>query len=328
MRRMMLLVGAVVVVVGAVMAAGCGGGGTSGGKTEKAAPSLPAGEIVFTRALKSGVRPSLYVMKPDGSRVRLLARDAAVAAVSRDGNRIAFERGGGIWLMRRDGSEQKLLTRPKLTASGKPQYGPDGNPAWGRDGRTVFFDRSLQHADQERPERSEVFSIRDDGSDLKRLTKGTVCSKWFGAFNAAPSPDGRMIAYSCGDSDTIETITTGGRPVTLPFRLASAISYHQFAEGSAAWAPDGKRLAFVAFDLTKNVYPPGDASGLYVSAWGTSVARIATGGSGAPAWSPDGAWIAFYRNGLWLIRSDGTGLQRLTRTTANDDDPVWLPRLP
>jgi Tol biopolymer transport system component len=48
-----------------------------------------------------------------------------------------------------------------------------------------------------------------------------------------------------------------------------------------------------------------------------------------PAWSPDAAWIAFVGRGdLYVIRPDGTGLRRLTRTKADEFSPAWQPRMP
>ena len=51
---------------------------------------------------------------------------------------------------------------------------------------------------------------------------------------------------------------------------------------------------------------------------------------GSPAWSPDGKRIAFYseRDGnaeIYLMNADGTGLTRLTRTSADEGYPAWSP---
>ena len=80
MRRLSLPLLAAVVLAGATRASG--GAGTV---------ALPAGEIVFTRAVNTSDRhPGLYVTTTYGKRVRLLAKNAADATVSRDGRRIAF----------------------------------------------------------------------------------------------------------------------------------------------------------------------------------------------------------------------------------------------
>lgn len=51
---------------------------------------------------------------------------------------------------------------------------------------------------------------------------------------------------------------------------------------------------------------------------------------GSPAWSPDGTRIAFYseRDGnaeIYVMNADGTGVTRLTRTSADEGYPAWSP---
>jgi Tol biopolymer transport system component len=58
------------------------------------------------------------------SRRRLTRQDNDLAAVwSPDGRKIAFGRGSAIWMMNRDGSGIRRLTRPR----GRAQH---GNPVW------------------------------------------------------------------------------------------------------------------------------------------------------------------------------------------------------
>ena len=52
----------------------------------------------------------------------------------------------------------------------------------------------------------------------------------------------------------------------------------------------------------------------------------------ASVWSPDGEWIAFaaWRKGagydLYVVHPDGSGLQRVTRTKADEFSPSWVRR--
>src|SRR5688572_22394463 len=51
---------------------------------------------------------------------------------------------------------------------------------------------------------------------------------------------------------------------------------------------------------------------------------------GSPAWSPDGARIAFYseRDGnaeIYVMKADGSGVTRLTNTSADEGYPAWSP---
>jgi dipeptidyl aminopeptidase/acylaminoacyl peptidase len=50
------------------------------------------------------------------------------------------------------------------------------------------------------------------------------------------------------------------------------------------------------------------------------------GGGGEPEWSPDGTMIAFVRDGIWVMRADGTGARQVRHDpTMFDEWPVWSP---
>jgi Tol biopolymer transport system component len=80
------------------------------------------------------------------------------------------------------------------------------------------------------------------------------------------------------------------------------------------WAPDEQRLVV---RLTNRVYgriDPGDPGGLaIVEADGTNVQQIRFQDQDLfPQWSPDGKFIALVQRNLYLIKPDGTYVQRLT----------------
>jgi WD40-like Beta Propeller Repeat len=129
---------------------------------------------------------------------------------------------------------------------------------------------------------------------------------------------------------------------------ATVTSQDDFAP---AWSPDGTRVAFVTYR-----HDPVNKrnSELYVSNLdGTGQVRL-TNGSGSegayqeavdddiqslPSWSPDGTRIAFAstrddpnpgtcspcRSEIYVVKRDGTGLQRLTNTGGQNIKPVWSP---
>ncbi len=110
-------------------------------------------------------------------------------------------------------------------------------------------------------------------------------------------------------------------------------------QDAPTWSPDGSSLAFAWSSV--------GGSGLYlVDADGSNLRRVVgapftAGDSGLGiTWSPDGTWLSFEglddRSGpqIYAIRSDGTGIQRLTdqhgfisgtSIYAITGDPSWGP---
>ncbi len=204
--------------------------------------SLPTADIMFARYLAKAERSDLYVMASDGSRLRLLTRDASQAAASPDGRRVAFVRDGSIWIMQRDGSTQTPLTRPSVRSPRKSADNPprDDGPAWAPSGRTLYFVRSPG------PEFHELFSVRDDGTHLVRLPV-TSASRVDCLQDLSPSPDGRFIAFTQGDcwhgtGIRVRAVSPAGRAKTLPFRLAVPGGGYDVLH-RPTWSPDGGELA-------------------------------------------------------------------------------------
>lgn len=94
---------------------------------------------------------------------------------------------------------------------------------------------------------------------------------------------------------------------------------------SPAWAPDGKELAYVSFETRKAV--------VWIQDLSTGRRRAVAdfrGSNSAPAFSPDGQSLVMTlsREGgsqLFSIRRDGTGLRRLTQSSAIDTEAVFSP---
>jgi Tol biopolymer transport system component len=163
---------------------------------------------------------------------------------------------------------------------------------------------------------SEIYSVRADGRDAKRLTR----SAGFDGF-ASWSPDGRRVLYysqvrRTGWSGGIVMNADGSGKRRLP------------ANGS--WSPDGRRIVYGSKqDGNGEIYVMNaDGSGQRLV-----VARPSTE-EWSPEWSPTGRTIAFVtdRDGnreIYAMNVDGSGQRNLTRSPQRDGEDgqrfLWSP---
>ena len=94
---------------------------------------------------------------------------------------------------------------------------------------------------------------------------------------------------------------------------------------SPAWSPDGRELAYVSFEQQKAVVWVQEVA----SGQRRSLANF-RGSNSAPAWSPDGRSLvlSLSRDGgtqLFSIGRDGSGLKRLTQSSAIDTEATYAP---
>lgn len=116
------------------------------------------------------------------------------------------------------------------------------------------------------------------------------------------------LAVADADGFNEQTILTSPQPLLSP-----------------AWAPDGRRLAYVSFEEGRSQLFVQDIS----SGERTKLASFA-GLNSAPSWSPDGRRIAMTlsRDGnpeIYLMDVPGGSLTRLTFSRAIDTEPAWAP---
>lgn len=143
---------------------------------------------------------------------------------------------------------------------------------------------------------------------------------------ARPSPAipfrGGKIAYFAlkgGGGDALFTVNpdgTGRKQVThIPYLSACC---------RPSWSPDGKQILFsrgIAEGQGELVVVNSDGSGLRVIPGNPLLVY------NEPVWSPDGTRIAFSSGDsqLHVIKTDGTHLRQLFRSSCAVDDPSWSP---
>ncbi|MEV6278420.1 hypothetical protein [Nocardia sp. NPDC051832] len=250
-RRSRVLRGAAIILVVAGLTAGCGSGSEQPPEPAKnAQPAWPA-KIAFDDSksifvmnpdgtgitrIAAGTDPNfaadgsklvigggwISTMAPDGSGLRKLAEGGYDPTFSADGTRIAFARGGAIFVMNTDGGELRQLgdlpapTGPNQASSQSPAFAPDGstiaftrggaiwvmaadgtgarqlladphfnsNPVFSPDGATIVF-----ASNRGGKNRSELYAMNADGTGVRALT-----DDW--TVHPAFSPDGAQIVYT------------------------------------------------------------------------------------------------------------------------------------
>ena len=117
------------------------------------------------------------------------------------------------------------------------------------------------------------------------------------------------------------------------------LTNHPASDGSPAWSPDGKRIAFVskAFESDGQVHfrdgrPTAEIYVMEVDGGNPRNLTLDAGRDLSPAWSPDGKRIAFMSNRdgnfnyeIYVMDADGGNQQRLTNDPHDDAHPSWSP---
>lgn len=103
---------------------------------------------------------------------------------------------------------------------------------------------------------------------------------------------------------------------TLPAKLIASSAPEQ----DPHFSPDGKRIAFTSFASGPLALWVSDREGLNA----VELTSMESKGISHPRWSPDGSQIAFHCAGdIWVIRSDGGPVRRLTSDLAAESFPSW-----
>jgi len=182
-----------------------------------------------------------------------------------------------------------------------------------------------------RPANWDLYLFETPGAPGRPLTDDTGLD-----YNAAFSPDGRYIVFTSERAGQADLYALDRREGGPPRRLTTEPSM----EDAPAFSPDGKRLAFVSTrDGNADIFVmPFEPEGRAVNL------THAEGGDFNPAFSPDGLFIAFTSNrgrlrygntpspppdyqagDVYLMRSDGSEVRRLTEGPEWEGTPAWSP---
>jgi dipeptidyl aminopeptidase/acylaminoacyl peptidase len=252
---------------------------------------------------------------PDGSGIYLLPADPASGeqatfwvqggspAWAPGGERIAFTRGGGLWIAERGSAEARPVVEDV-----------DGlrSPAWSPDGETLAFYATSSGA-------QDIWLAPAAGGEPRQLTDQAAALD-DSRFTPAWSPDGAEIAYISNRSEywdddvwLVDAATGDTR------RISSGL----MASSTPVWSPDGGRIAMMG--TAKDEYWYQDLAYLYVLDPATGSERIvdmqvyATDATmrHRPIWSGDGETLYFpYQERgayeMWAVPAAGGVATRVT----------------
>lgn len=246
----------------------------------------------------------LFLMDWDGYNPRQLTSNHSINIspdISPDGREIIFtsyKRGNPDLYKRALSStvEVPVSHRPGLNITGA--WSPDGSKialALSKDGNT------------------EIYTVARDGSAPNRLTvshSANVSPAW--------SPDGKKIAFvsdRLGKPQIFTMDALGGNLQRFPISGGYIVN--------PAWSPKGDKLAYARMAGGFQIY--------VANADGSNEQQLTTEGSNErPRWSPDGRLIVFSskrggQEALYVMRADGSGQTKVSRTKGANLHPVWVP---
>ena len=283
-------------------------------------------QIAF--ASRRGERTNIFVMAADGTDERQITDgiNAYDPAWSPDGTRILFRieenkandvddridlgKELKLCVMNSDGTRRQCL-----------QSGPwDCAGSWSPDGTQIVFS-SKRDATVETNENAEIYLMKADGSDVRRLTNLPESHD----INATFSPEGTHIVFTSAvyGVGRIHRMRVDGSQLEL---VADANT-----SGSSDildWSPDGTRL------LISRTHQSSDPD-IYSIAAPPNTSRVDRVTSFVATemmadLSRDGSEIVFVsdregENKIYIMNADGSGVRRLTNTEFNELSPAWSP---
>jgi Tol biopolymer transport system component len=183
----------------------------------------------------------LYISDLKGGNVVRLTRNKvydAEVSVSPDGKWVVFGRqqngNDDLWRIRPDGSDEQQITRNDEWQEGAPFYLPDSE--------TILF-RARRKADQAKsPPPITVFTIRHDGTALKRRTFDEDMN-----WAPYPAPDGRHYVFVRVVEGRNWEVFLGDLAGGEPRRL----TWHESFDGLPALSPDGRKMVWARAEPNK-----------------------------------------------------------------------------
>ncbi|GAB4444144.1 MAG: hypothetical protein OHK0041_00040 [Anaerolineales bacterium] len=272
------------------------------------------GHIVFTcQIFKVQARNQICIMNADGTGYRRLTTDDTrqhfYPSLAPDGASVVYaafydtDNYELYELTLADGSVKRLTNG----------YGVETAPEISPDGKSIVYTKFNTATGN-----YQIIIARRDGRDAGNIPR-------VNGWDPTWSPDGKRILFASDRRGAVQLYT-----VKLDGSELQAITNLPAIRGRSDWSPDGSLIVTYS--------GPAWNRELYImNADGSNVRQLspAGGNSQGPSFSPDGKWVVFTayfdRYGddhgceIYVIRTDGTALRRLTNNDYCDYQPRWGP---
>jgi tol-pal system beta propeller repeat protein TolB len=274
----------------------------------------PSGHIVYTcQIFKFQSSDQICIMNADGSGYRRLTTGDGVRhfypSLSPDGRRVLYSafREENVYEIYSyelaDGSVDRLTDRDGVLTA--PEFSPNG--------QMIAFTRWSPNS-----ERYQIMIMESNGNNPSNIPR---VEGW----DPTWSPDSKQILFASSRNGPVQLFV-----VREDGKNLRQVSNLPAMRGRSDWSPDGQFIVTYSGESWHRE--------LYIMNADGSGARQLTptgGNSQGPSFSPDGKWVAFtayfdkYNDihgcEIYIIRTDGTDLRRLTENEYCDYQPRWGP---
>jgi tricorn protease len=272
------------------------------------------GRSIYFLSDRDGVM-NVWSYEPEGGRLNQLTHFAQtdVKWLSGHGNTLIFEYEGRLHTLDLAAAKTNTLA---ITVRGDF---PWAEPRW-EDLAKRVTSASLSPSGKRVliEARGEIFTVPVEKGDTRNLTRSS------GAADRAPvwSPKGDEVAWFSDSGTGYELLIGSQDGLTPPRRVNIGPSKMAW---DVAWAPDGRRIAFVDDDVRVRVVELSTGRATTIDTGGTNLER----GDMGLTWSPDSKWLAYSKTfpnklrrvTLWSLDAGQT--HAITDAMADAISPAW-----
>ncbi|MCA1732139.1 MAG: protein kinase [Acidobacteria bacterium] len=268
--------------------------------------------VVYTPSIRNTIA-NMHLVDVQTGESRVIPIDGVQPTISPDGSRIAYWQLSDpgqrdIWTVSVDGTDAHAVTSDAAL---------DWNPVWAPDGKFLYFG-------SERAGTMGLWRIPIARNGRPRGDPQPVPVPVAFAGHFTISADGSQIGFAAIDQmSRIERHTLDAGRASTSLEAADVLGAAIMIQ---SWdvSPRGDWIVATNRGVQEDVH--------VIAVDGSDVRQITNDAARdrGPSWSPDGSEIYFYsdrggdRYEAWKMRSDGSGLEQVTRTSGHFP---WYPRL-